>query len=295
VGVVVPTRARPQQLRAALESILNQDYRGHVEIVVVFDATDPDAAIEGARVRATANTRSAGLAGARNTGILALDSELVAFCDDDDVWLPGKLAAQAARLMAAPDADFASCSVIVEYAGRATVRTAGSELITHARLLRSRMAMMHSSTFLIRRSRLLTRIGLVDEAIPGSQGEDWDLLLRASRAHPIVHVDRPLVRVLWSEGSYYERDWESKVRSLEWMLARHPDIAADRAGCARVFGQLAFAHAAMGARADALSWSRRALARFPFEPRALLAAATALGLTKSDAVLHLLHLRGRGI
>jgi hypothetical protein len=51
----------------------------------------------------------------------------------------------------------------------------------------------------------------------------------------------------------------------------------------------------MGARAAALSWSGRALARSPFEPRAVLAATTALGLTTSDGVLHRLHLRGRGI
>ncbi len=46
------------------------------------------------RVEAIANTREPGLAGARNSGILALDTDLVAFCDDDDQWLPGKLAAQ---------------------------------------------------------------------------------------------------------------------------------------------------------------------------------------------------------
>jgi hypothetical protein len=84
------------------------------------------------------------------------------------------------------------------------------------------------------------------------------------------------------------------VKSLEWMLTRHPDITADRAGCARVYGQLAFAHAAMGSRAAALSWAGRALARSPFEPRAVLAATTALRLMKSEAVLHHLHLRGRG-
>ena len=63
------------------------------------------------------------------------------------------------------------------------------QLVTHADLLQSRMAMLHSSTFLIRRASLLDGIGLVNEAAPQSQNEDWDLLLRASARRDIVHVD----------------------------------------------------------------------------------------------------------
>lgn len=291
----MPTRGRPQQLRAAISSILGQDYPGTVEVVVVFDGTQPDASLGDERVRTTTNVRSAGLAGTRNTGILSVESDLIAFCDDDDLWLPGKLRAQVQRLVAVPDADFATCSVIVDYGSRSTVRLAATDAVAHRRLVRSRMAMLHSSTFVIRRSSLVGRLGLVDESIPGSQCEDWDLLLRASRERPIVHVDRPLVRVAWSDASYFARAWESKVASLQWMLERHPDIAADRAGCARVYGQLAFAHAAMGARRPALAWAGRSLARVPWEPRALLAMATAAGLANSTAVLDALHRRGRGI
>ena len=65
------------------------------------------------------------------------------------------------------------------------------------------MAMLHSSTFLIRREALLDSIGLVDERIPGGQNEDWDLLLRASSASPIAVVDQPLVRVRWGRASHY--------------------------------------------------------------------------------------------
>jgi len=291
----VPTRGRPQQLRAAISSILAQDYPGRLEVVIVFDGTPLDESLDDERVRTTPNVRSAGLAGTRNTGILSVASDLVAFCDDDDRWLPGKLRAQVERLLAVPAADIATCSVIVDYGSRSTVRLAATDVVAHHRLVRSRMAMLHSSTFVIRRSSLVGRLGLVDESIPGSQCEDWDLLLRASHECPILHVDRPLVRVSWSDASYFARAWESKVASLQWMLDRHPDIAADRAGCARVYGQLAFAHAAMGARRTALAWVGRSLARVPWEPRALLAMATAIGLANSGAVLDALHRRGRGI
>ena len=39
VGVVIPTRARPELLRRAIASVVAQDYPGVVETVVVYDGT----------------------------------------------------------------------------------------------------------------------------------------------------------------------------------------------------------------------------------------------------------------
>ncbi|GAA3112086.1 hypothetical protein GCM10020001_033550 [Nonomuraea salmonea] len=54
--------------------------------------------LRGLPSRVLGNRRTSGLPGARNTGIDACETELVAFCDDDDVWRPGKLAAQVEAL-----------------------------------------------------------------------------------------------------------------------------------------------------------------------------------------------------
>jgi glycosyltransferase involved in cell wall biosynthesis len=294
VGVVIPTRDRPQELRRALAGILGQDYPGEVEVVVVFDGCRPDRSVEQQGVRTVENTRTAGLAGARNTGILSLGTDLVAFCDDDDEWLPGKLEAQV-RSLTTSGADFVTTGVLVSYGDRTVPRLAGTSVISREQLFRSRMAMLHSSTFLIARQPLLETIGLVDEAIPGAQGEDWDLLIRAAGVQPIVHVDEPLVRVFWSANSYFGRRWDTKLASLQWMLERYPELARDRRAAARVYGQLAFAHAAQGEIHDAFSWSARAVRRSPVEPRAYIAAVVALRLVSSERVLASLHRRGRGI
>jgi glycosyltransferase involved in cell wall biosynthesis len=293
VGVVIPTRQRPEELRRAVSAVFAQEYPRTLEVVVVYDGVPVDESVSAPGVRAIPNARRPGLPGARNTGILALDTDLVAFCDDDDEWLPGKLQAQV-EVLAASQADFATSSVTVAYDGTENVRSAGTELVTHDRLVRSRMAMLHSSTFVARRA-FLNEIGLVDETIPGGQAEDWDLLLRASAVRPIVHVDAPLVRVAWGRASYFSRDWETKIDSLRWILERHPEIGAERAAAARVFGQIAFAHAARGDAREAVRWSLRGLGKRPLEPRSYLALAVASRLTTSDAVLHRLHRRGRGI
>ncbi|HUD40174.1 MAG TPA: glycosyltransferase [Streptosporangiaceae bacterium] len=296
VGVVVPTRDRPHELRAALAAIDAQDYAGDIEVVVVFDQADPDLSLaDGHRVRVLANDRAPGLAGARNSGILALDTDLVAFCDDDDTWLPAKLTSQVKALTAAQGAEFASCGIAVRSGGRTSYRTVGRAQVSYQDLLRSRMVMVHSSTYLASRAALLGGIGLVDESIPASQNEDWDLALRAARRRPILNVDEPLVLVRWGDGSFYAQQWESKIAGLRWMLDHHPDIAATGPGAARVYAQIAFGYACLGRRGEASRWAARALRRNWHERRVPFVIAVASGAVSGERLLHALHSRGHGI
>jgi glycosyltransferase involved in cell wall biosynthesis len=295
VGVVLPTRDRPGPLRAALAAALAQDYPGALRAVVVYDQAEPDPRLaDGDRVTVAGNTRTPGLAGARNTGVLTLDTDLVAFCDDDDEWLPGKLRAQVEAIRARPGAEFATCGILVEAAGARHPRLAGRPEISHADLLRSRMVMVHSSTYLARRDALTGGLGLVEETIPGSQNEDWDLALRAARRQPIVNVDRPLVRVVWA-ASHYAREWQTKADSLCWMLEHHPELAGCRPGAARVYAQLSFAYACLRRPEDARHWAWRALRSNWHERRVPFALAVAAGLVNGEVVLRHLNAHGHGI
>jgi glycosyltransferase involved in cell wall biosynthesis len=299
VGVVIPTRNRPELVRKAIGAVRDQRYPGEVKVLVVYDQTEPDyllASTEDVQVLVLTNWRTSGLAGARNTGILALDTEYVAFCDDDDQWQPDKLRRQVAALLAEPDAEMATCAIEIEYEGRCTPRLAGRSRVTIDELARSRMAMLHSSSFLIRRSALAAEaIGLVAEDAPGSQNEDWDLLLRAARRAPIVHLDEPLVRVLWGRTSHYAYEYATKISSLRWMMQRHPEISGCRPGAARVYGQLACWSAATGNRSQAWQFSKEAVRANWKEPRTAIALAAMTGAVKVENVLSALHKRGRGI
>jgi glycosyltransferase involved in cell wall biosynthesis len=300
VSVVVPTRDRPELLRAAVRAILDQDHPGAVEVVVVHDQSEPDHSLAelsrpDRRVRVIRNERTPGLAGARNSGTLAAEGDLIAFCDDDDEWLPGKLAAQVAALAAAPDAEFASCGIRVSYDGRTVDRVLGATRVTLADLLRDRMTELHPSTFLIRAAAVRDGFGLVDEEIPGSYAEDYEFLLRAARSAPLVNLPTPYVLVRWHKRSYFAQRWDTISAALQWLLSRYPEFAGQPAGEARVAGQIAFARAACGDRRGALRWARRTLRRNPREPRAYLALAVAGRVVRADAVLRTLHRRGRGI
>ncbi|MFI7491135.1 glycosyltransferase family 2 protein [Micromonospora echinaurantiaca] len=300
VSVVVPTRDRPELLRAAVRAVLDQDHPGPVEVLVVHDQSEPDRALAdlgrpGRPVRVLRNRRTPGLAGARNTGTLAAAGELIAFCDDDDEWLPGKLRAQVGALAAAPGAEFACCGIRVSYDGRTVDRSLPRDAVTLTDLLRDRMTELHPSTFLIRAAALRDGFGLVDEEIPGSYAEDYEFLLRAARSAPLVNVPTPYVLVRWHRRSYFARRWDTIAEALQWLLARYPEFGSQPAGEARVAGQIAFARAAAGDRGAAVRWARRTLRRNPREPRAYLALAVAGRMVRADAVLRALHRRGRGI
>lgn len=299
VTVVLPTHDRPVLMRRALASVHAQDYPGPVRTVVVFDRAEPDLTLRSEDPHRPTdvlpNSRTPGLAGARNTGILAADSELVAFLDDDDHWTPAKLRRQVQAMAAEPDAEFATTAMTIDYEDRSIERTAGTSRVSHRQLLRSRMAMLHSSSFLARRAALLDGIGLVDETIPRSMAEDWDLLLRAAERRPIVHLDEPLIRVQWGPTSFFADQWQTRNEARLWMLEHHPGFSADPQAAALFYGKLAFGCAMLGRRQEARSWARRALKADWRQPRTYLALLVTTGLVRGQLIVDELNKRGRGI
>jgi glycosyltransferase involved in cell wall biosynthesis len=297
VSVVVPTRDRTDLLPRVVGSILRQRYPGPVDVVLVLDAPPDGRALplpRGGKVRVMENGRTPGPAGARNTGVLAAKGQLVAFCDDDDEWAPGKLRAQVLALAAHPEARVATCGIELITGRRAIRRIPRDELVTLDDLTRSRRAEVHTSTLLVRREALASGIGLLDESIPGSYGEDYDWLLRAAAHGPLVAVRRPLVRVRWDRSSFAE-DWEAIVNGIRHQLARRPELRERPTNLARLYGRVAFGSAALGRRGEARSWARRSIATDWRQPRGYLAYAVSLGLLRPRTIVRLAHAAGRGV
>jgi Glycosyl transferase family 2 len=296
VTVIVPTRDRPEMLARAVRSIIGQSYPGDIECVIVFDQSEPaEVSVDlppGRRVRLETNTRTPGAAGARNAGIVASDAPLVAFCDDDDAWDDNKLRLQVEMLDNAP-LGFVACGMRVHHADQTIDRPAPGS-VDLQELVRRRHPEFVFTTFLLRRDAL-AEIGLLDEQVPGSSGEDYDFLLRAARRGPIDAVRQPLVDVFWHQQSFFSQHWQTIADGLEYLLGKHPELAADPRGRARVEGQAAFAHAALAHRAAAWRASLRALRGNPLERRPYLALAVAAGIIPAPSIVRLANRRGRGI
>ncbi len=99
---IIPVHNRPELLRRALRSVLNQTFK-EWEAIVVDDASDDPAANALAdfrrdrRIRVLRLDRNGGPSSARNAGLAEARGAFVAFLDSDDEWRPDKLARQLAE------------------------------------------------------------------------------------------------------------------------------------------------------------------------------------------------------
>ncbi|QXQ11104.1 glycosyltransferase [Paeniglutamicibacter sp. Y32M11] len=299
VSAVITTCGRPEMLRDAVRSILAQDYLGSIEVVVVYDKISVDPlhdieVVKGRTLRTMKNSRTTGLAGGRNTGILAASGEIIGFCDDDDLWLPDKLTRQL-ELWNANRSAIAISSGIRLRTMKTEVDRLAPAVSNFDDFLRSRITAIHPSTMIFLRSGFTQIYGLVDELLPAAYGEDYDLLLRATQHGPIHAVNEALVTVRWDRPSFFSGRWMNIIAGLTYVLQKFPEFEQDPRGLARIAGQVAFAHAALGNRTDCLHWIRSTLARDPFQPRAWSALVVALGLVKADTLLEMVQRMGRGL
>lgn len=140
VSVVLPAWNAAATLAEAIGSVQAQDGPSW-ELIVVDDAsTDTTARIAAVAARTDARIRVArlaargGAAAARNQGLLLARARRVAFLDADDLWLPGKLAAQM-RHMEATGAGLSFTGYVYQRRDGVERRVHVPECIDHAGLL----------------------------------------------------------------------------------------------------------------------------------------------------------------
>jgi glycosyltransferase involved in cell wall biosynthesis len=98
VSIVVTTYNRESFLKQTLYSILNQSYQDF-ELIVVDNYSDYDFlglidSLGSSKIHAFQNDNNGIIAINRNYGIKKARGKYIAFCDDDDLWMPNKLEMQ---------------------------------------------------------------------------------------------------------------------------------------------------------------------------------------------------------
>jgi glycosyltransferase involved in cell wall biosynthesis len=184
VSVVVPTHDRAGYLDVTLDSLNAQETDAPYEVVVVDDGSvDGTAGVaRRAGARYIRHDRPRGANAARNEGVRAAASQLIALVDDDVYAPPGWLQAMVAGAEAHPDAEAFGGPIRARLEGPAP-RSCGRELppITTLDLGRedSEAELVWSANMLVRRSAL-ERVGEFDESLPtGGDEEEWLRRLRA--------------------------------------------------------------------------------------------------------------------
>ena len=234
ISVIVPTRNRPDSVARAVRSALHQTLPPH-EVVVIVDG--PDSAtvqaledIGDSRVTVIELAENGGASRARNVGVSNSTGDWVAFLDDDDEWLPGKLRAQA---------DYASSGTdghhLVLATGAEIKRDSTSDLwplrspspqerVSDYLFVRRRPGegMLATPTIMLRRELALAC--RFPEHLRNHEDYDWLIDLEKAGARflvvlePLVIVNAPSARASLSSHI----PWES---SLAWALSRKRDMS----------------------------------------------------------------------
>ena len=191
VDVILPVFEGERFVRRAVESALTQRLPADLGLTVTVRCID-DGSTDGSwrvlgeladlypEVCASRNSQNLGVAATRNAGVRAGTSEFIAFIDQDDAWVPDKLALQLSALRSRPELGYVvgHQRIVVEE---------GWERPEWCRLdwLEQPQAGFIPSALLVRRETFVD-VGPLDESMRAG-GDDMDWFARARRLG-IPHV-----------------------------------------------------------------------------------------------------------
>jgi glycosyltransferase involved in cell wall biosynthesis len=204
VAVVLLTYKRPDGVREAVRSVLEQTMRDLV-VIVVDDAggqlpefpADP-------RLHVVSLHHNINVLGvARNIGMGLTESPYVAFLDDDNLWHPQHLQTALERLEAddRPDGVYTAMRRILPDGTQHDVLS-----VPFDRKLATVQSFLDSNPLVVRRVPGL-HYSRLRRSSTVSPKEDWEFVYRFSRRHRVEHVAVPTVDYAINPDSYWTA-WE---------------------------------------------------------------------------------------
>ena len=212
ISVVIPFYKGERYLAEALRSVFDQTYRP-LEVIVVDDGSPTpcdEILAQFDQPIHLIRQENQGVAAARNTGIQAANGEYIALLDQDDVWLPEKLARQLELMQSDPGTAlvFSPC-ISIDKNGRergtgkeddishltgcgyyTPVTTNAGIFGTELFLALTRRCFITSCSGVLLRKRAVEEVGRFDARFPGP--DDWHLYLRLTHKYATGFINTPL-------------------------------------------------------------------------------------------------------
>ncbi len=226
VSVIIPTYNRPEFLKKALVSVLNQSYQDF-EVIVVDDGTDKRAdkiinEIGDRRIIYIQHEVSRGGGAARNTGIRSSLGQFIAFLDDDDEWLPNKLSTQMDVFEnTLPEVGFCFCAVknITNFGQDRNHVPEG--VGDYYNLALSSFKKFLTVTLIIKKD-VFDAVGLFDEAFPSHQ--ESELMIRITKKFKGLGIDELLVLVnMTNDRQHIGGNLTKRIMGRELLLKKHEE------------------------------------------------------------------------
>lgn len=214
VSVIIPHFKNTDSLRRALSGVSSQTVQP-LEVIVVDDASGPIFQTALLNLQTEFNfkllrhTLNAGQAGARNTGVMEAKGDVIAFLDQDDVWMSNHIRTIKTVFEGNENVDIAYCLAYRVDTNAKKVKVFKPQQTNSLKRNLSRNINILPSTLSISKSAFLD-LGGFDENLRGY--EDDDLILRATlRRHRVVKIDT--VTVWWLRTPFSSSNQPTMVKS----------------------------------------------------------------------------------
>jgi GT2 family glycosyltransferase len=243
LSVVMPTYNGAAYLEAALDSVRREDLDG-VEVVAVDDGSTDATADILRRYAGSMPLRIVGRRGAgnwvatSNAGLLEASGKYACFLHQDDLWLPGRLAALRAEVERGLESALLVHSAIFvgphgEPLGRWSCPLPSRHPLVPAALFLERLLVQNFIAIpspMFDRGEAL-RSGALDESLWYTA--DWDLWLRLGRLGPVRYLPASLAAFRVHPGSQTvarPSNADDRRRQLRTVLDRHLAALAESGG-----------------------------------------------------------------
>ncbi len=226
VSVVIPTCNRQDELIKSISTVLDQTYKGDIELIIVDDTKKSQKnmidskfldKIRNSKNRSLVyihNPEKKGAPYARNIGIKEAKGEIIAFLDDDDLWLPEKIEKQL-KLFDDEKVGLVVCHSLDKRFGKERI-SKPPENVDHKYILDS-FNFSSTSSYVLRKNVVKDEGGF-DIDLPSAQ--EYDLAIRISKNYKVRCVPEVLMIQHATDGQISE-DWQRKIRGLIDVYHKH--------------------------------------------------------------------------
>lgn len=232
VSIIIPAYNAEAFIQTAIESVLAQGHRP-LEVIVVDDGSSDDTAGIAERFGPPVSChrqKNGGPPVARNRGLAVARGEYIGFLDADDLYEPGRIELQLAKLRENP-----ALEVVIGKKTCEQLASAPEEPVTFKPMQAGNHIDVSLGVCLFRRTAF-ERVGLMEESL--RHCDDWDWFMRARElAVPMLLHEETVLRYRLHMNNI-TRDQEAGKRYLAIMLKRSIDRRRTRSGKAESLTKL---------------------------------------------------------
>ncbi|RKF14384.1 glycosyltransferase [Alginatibacterium sediminis] len=207
ISVIVPVYNGLEFLESTVKSILEQTYT-NFELLLINDGSK-DTSLELIESLAKQDSRirvfdkaNGGVANARNFGISKANADLIAFCDQDDLWLPTKLEQQL-PLFSQPEIGLVYCGSIARFTSNLPDSKADLSRFLSGDVFEDLLQQnVVSCCTAIARKQLILKVGGFREEVELKGVDDWMLWLHLAQCSKLAFVNEHLAVHIFHGDNY---------------------------------------------------------------------------------------------